>query len=83
MRFVTIDDSSHIAEIAYVNDKQLMYVKFVSGSVYRYDRVHPDVFGRLVSADSIGAVFSETVRFNSSIRYTAVDDMPGVDDATV
>lgn len=83
MRIVNLDDSSHITQIAYNLETQVMHVRFLSGMVYRYDKVHPDVFGQIVSADSVGAAFSELVKFNPSIPYLAVEEMPVIKNATV
>lgn len=83
MRIVTIDDSSHISQMSYDVDTQVMHVRFVSGMVYRYDKVNPSIFAVVVSADSIGVAFNELVKFNSSIPYMAVDDMPEVKNAAV
>lgn len=79
MRYVIIDDSSHIKEIAYDRKSHSMYVKFDAGSVYEYKFVHPDIFGAIVSAESVGTVFSENVRFNSNIPYSEMEEMPEVE----
>jgi hypothetical protein len=83
LRFVTIDDSSHILNVAYDVEKQVMYVQFASGSIYRYDSVHADVFGQVVSADSVGIAFNELVKFNSRIPFTLVKEMPVVNNAVI
>lgn len=76
MRLLKTNDSSHIDEVMYDVNTQTMYVKFVSGSMYRYAHVHPSVFGRMAAADSIGEEFAESVRFNPNIPYSSIPNWP-------
>lgn len=76
VRKLIINDSSHIDEARYYPDTSTLYLRFVSGSIYRYDHIKPNLFGRLAAADSVGAEFAESIRFNPGIPYQAVDGWP-------
>lgn len=76
MRSLRTNDSSHIDEIMYDNKTNTMYVKFVSGTMYKYAQVNIDIFGRLAAARSVGEEFAESIRFNPSIPYTNIQAWP-------
>lgn len=76
MRMLKTNDSSHIDEIIFDDKDNTMYVKFISGTMYKYAQVHIDVFGRLASARSIGEEFAESIRFNPSIPYISIPKWP-------
>ena len=47
-------DSSMIAAVAYDAENQRLYAEFNSGKIWAYEGVEPDVFERLLKANSIG-----------------------------
>jgi hypothetical protein len=55
-------DSSIIREIGYDPDSSTMQIRFVSGSLYLYSNVTPEVHQEIVSASSVGTAFWELLR---------------------
>jgi len=56
--------SSMVRAVSYVDDTRELRVRFVSGAIYRYRDVPPDVAASLISppAGSSGRYFNEHVR---------------------
>lgn len=44
-----------------------LYVRFQKGSVYRYDRVHRDVYEALVIAKSVGSAYNDLIPHGSGV----------------
>jgi hypothetical protein len=63
-------NSSVIRNIEYDADAQVLYVTFVSGKTYAYDRVPADVYDDLDAAPSKGEFFNRYIR--DGYRYLLV-----------
>lgn len=68
-RMTTIHDSSNIKFISYDPQQKVMSVLFVEGRQYLYAPVSSDIYGAIVSADSVGKKFQELVQRNEAIFY--------------
>ena len=55
-------ESSNIREIGYNQHKKELYVRFKSGSQYKYLNVNRDEFSKMISADSKGIFFNEEIK---------------------
>lgn len=75
-RILDIEGSTHLKKVMYLPDEEVLVVKFISGSVYRYDPVSATLFGRLAASESVGTEFAESIRFNPNINYTQLPDWP-------
>jgi hypothetical protein len=53
--------SSHIEDVSYSPERQVMIVRFVSG-VYEYQGVPADVYQAVVSAASVGSALASLVK---------------------
>ena len=62
-------DSSLLKAVAYSTDETLQ-LEFRTGPVYRYFRVPPTIFQKLMTATSKGAYFNRNIR--NSFRYLRV-----------
>ena len=62
-------DSSVLKSAAYSTDETLQ-LEFRTGPVYRYFRVPPTIFQKLMTATSKGAYFNRNIR--NSFRYQRV-----------
>jgi KTSC domain len=62
--------SSVIRDCDYDQDAETLYITFVSGKTYAYDRVPPDVYDAFVAAESKGTFFNSHIR--NHYRYAAV-----------
>lgn len=73
-------ESSMIAEIGYYSDFCLMRVRFkpregdLVGPLYQYGNVTPDLWERLLAADSIGKEYTRLVKKNPHIPFVRVDE---------
>jgi len=54
--------SSVIKSVEYDEDAHELDVKFITGKTYRYREVPPEVYERLLDADSKGKFFNERIR---------------------
>lgn len=54
--------SSVIAAVGYDSDRRVLEVEFLSGAVYRYYRVHRDVFEDFCEASSKGEYFNAHIK---------------------
>ena len=57
-------DSSNLKMVGYSHDSWDLYIEFKSGGTYRYPKVPPAMYREMMTADSVGAFFSE--RFKRS-----------------
>ncbi len=57
-------ESSNIHKISFNSNKNQMGVQFKSGAVYVYYKVPQQIFLNLIHADSVGSLFSKTIRDN-------------------
>lgn len=57
-----ISDSSTIAAVRYDARRQLLDIRFMSGRIYRYERVPEFVYRALVKSDSKGRYFNAMIR---------------------
>lgn len=60
-RQVVVNDSSRIGGVSYNIERAEMIVTFVRGGSYRYDSVPAQVFGQLISAESVGKEFDKLI----------------------
>ena len=63
-------DSSVFAFVAYRTEARQLYVRFRSGSVYRYFDCPADVYSAFLDAESKGGFFSRCVR--DKFRYEQI-----------
>ena len=63
-------DSSAFACMAYRTDARQLYVRFHSGSIYRYFDCPVDLYDEFLAADSKGGFFSRRIR--GQFRYEEV-----------
>ena len=63
-------NSSVIRDYEYDADAQVLYITFVSGKTYAYDRVPADVYDDLEAAASKGTFFNRYIR--DHYRYVLV-----------
>jgi KTSC domain-containing protein len=63
-------ESSVIRDYEYDGSAQVLYVTFVSGKTYAYDRVPPDVYDAFEAAGSKGKFFNRYIR--DHYRYVLV-----------
>jgi hypothetical protein len=54
--------SSMTAAIGYSEDNAVLEVEFVSGALYRYLGVGPDMYEKLCAAHSVGRYFNEHIK---------------------
>lgn len=54
--------SSNVAELGYDSEHQVAYVRFLSGSLYKYKDVSQNEFDALLSAPSIGAYLNRNFK---------------------
>jgi len=55
-------ESSNIQALAY--DGVFMYVRFLSGGIYRYGNVPESVYQELLNAESVGGSFHRLIKKN-------------------
>jgi KTSC domain len=55
-------DSSSLASVGYEADASILEVEFTDGSLYQYVDVPAELFDEIVSSDSPGTTFNETVQ---------------------
>jgi hypothetical protein len=68
-RLVTVTDSSNIDSIKYDPNTSNMAISFLSGATYLYHPVTNALFGSIVSGDSVGVVFADSIRGNKNISF--------------
>lgn len=66
-------DSSNLEWVAYDEAEKHLYIKFLSGGVYRYFDVERDIFEKLLNADSKGRFFWAFIR-RPGYKYEKVSD---------
>lgn len=54
--------SSNLEAVGYDDATSTLAVQFKNGSTYRYDAVPLDVFQQLLTAPSVGAFYSSSIR---------------------
>ena len=55
--------SSNIAAVGYDKDElRYVYIRFLNGSVYRYDGVSDEHYEGMMHADSVGRYFNEHIK---------------------
>lgn len=72
MKRETINGSSNIAEIGYLEKSQTLQIKFHSGGIYSYNPVSKSVFKELMEAPSKGSYFHKNILKNPSITFKKV-----------
>lgn len=55
-------DSSNLKSIGYAEDRQILALEFISGSIYHYRGVPPEVFEAFGAAPSRGAFFAKQIK---------------------
>lgn len=60
--------SSNLDWVAYDEEEETLYVQFLNGSLYNYEKVPKDVFEGLLNAGSHGRYFYAKVR-NKNYKY--------------
>lgn len=78
-RELIVYDSSQIQRIGWDSQTDTLVVEFLNGQVYKYDGVTPSMFGMLACADSVGAIFADSIRLNPAIPYTKLGGWPEED----
>jgi len=68
-RIVTVTDSSNIDVIKFDPNTNNMAISFLSGATYLYHPVTNALFGSIVSGDSVGVVFANSIRANKDISF--------------
>jgi len=63
---MTLVSSSNLEAVAYDKDNEQLYIKFKSGSVYKYDQVSEDLFNSLLNAESVGKFFKQEIEKSHS-----------------
>jgi hypothetical protein len=61
---MTAIKSSHVAEIGYDENRQLLYVKFARNTMYVYRDVPVEVYRELMKSSSKGIYLDEFVKTN-------------------
>lgn len=56
--------SSNIEAVGYNADKKILYVKFLSGKSYTYQKVSKDLYNNLLEAESVGSFFAKEIKPN-------------------
>lgn len=73
-RKVIIHDSENVDEIYYSYDGKEMVVRFFSSATYRYSNVSPEIFGLVVSSESVGVTLRQLViNFPDIYTYERID----------
>lgn len=54
--------SSNVAELGYDSENQIVYVRFLNGSLYIYKNVPQNEFDGLLNAPSIGSYFNRNYK---------------------
>lgn len=54
--------SSNLAAVGYNENRYILIVAFLDGSIYRYEGVPPEEFTGLLGADSHGEFFHDNIR---------------------
>jgi hypothetical protein len=62
MKMREVGGSSAIAAVGHDPDSHTLHVRFHSGRTYAYSKVSAAAHSRLMSADSMGAHFSQHIR---------------------
>lgn len=62
--------SSNVSEIGYDEDRRILEVLFLNGSLYQYFDVPPQVHNELMSAGSIGQYLNSNIK--GTYRYARV-----------
>lgn len=55
-------DSSNISQIGYSEDDKFLFVKFTSGSIYKYIDVSIDIWETFQKAESKGIYFGKVIK---------------------
>lgn len=73
-RKVIVHDSENIDEIYYSLESKEMIVRFITTAMYKYHNVPQEVFGIIVSSDSIGVTLRKVViDFPDIYKYERID----------
>lgn len=72
MKRESIQGSSNIAEIGYLEKSKTLQIKFHSGGIYSYNPVSKVVFNELMEAPSKGSYFNKNIQNNPSITTKKV-----------
>ena len=62
--------SSNVSEIGYDEDRRILEVLFLNGSVYQYFDVPPQIYNELTQASSIGQYLNGNIK--GKYRYARV-----------
>mgnify|MGYP003150729519 CR=1 FL=1 len=54
--------SSNVASVGYNKDEEVLEVEFNSGAVYQYYGVSEEVYLNMLSANSVGKYFNDSVK---------------------
>lgn len=61
-------ESSNLVSVGYDKKLKKLEVEFISGAVYAYSNVPPNVYEELMAASSHGSYFSSHIRNSFSFR---------------
>jgi len=61
--------SSNLRSVGYDPDTETLQVEFISGTIYEYDKVPPDLHSGLMLAQSKGMFFAANIRGNPKQGY--------------
>lgn len=63
INYVSVE-SSNVAKVGYIPEKEELHVIFKSDSHYSYEKVPVEVYNNLIKAESVGKYFNENVKKN-------------------
>jgi hypothetical protein len=72
MKREKIEGSSNIAEIGYDKVKEVLEVKFHTGSIYQYSPVPETMYKGLMSAESKGKFLNNEIKWAAGINFKRV-----------
>ena len=73
-RKVIVHDSENVDEIYYSYDGKEMVVRFFTSATYCYSNVSPEIFGLVVSSESVGVTLRQLViNFPDIYSYERID----------
>lgn len=59
---ITIVGSSNISEVGYNDEESILFVKFKTGSTYRYFDVPREEYDKMMAAPSVGLYFKDHIK---------------------
>jgi len=70
-------ESSNIKAIGHSKSNNVLKVQFTTGAEYTYYPVTRGIYKALLSAESVGAEFSKTIRANKKLEVVQVKEKGG------